>query len=80
MTLRERSLMSEPVHVYQNRKLGYKLEDMHYCGVCNGYYGVPHDDVHPKHEAWDWCACRKHVEARGEPREGPHGWIIGSER
>jgi hypothetical protein len=34
----------------------------HYCQVCHGWYGVPHDGIHPDHprglKTAQWCACR----------------------
>ena len=70
----------EMPHVYQNRKDWYDVDKMHFCPVCNGFYGVPHDGCA------EWrgcrgsqfqCACRKHTEMRGSKREGTHGWITG---
>lgn len=71
--------MREPPHVYQNRADGYDPFYMHYCAVCNGYYGVPHNSSCLKPTGCDFspldCACRKHQEQQGKPRQGSHGWI-----
>lgn len=36
----------------------------HYCAICEGWYGVPHDEIHNGPDAhptansrWDGCAC-----------------------
>ena len=79
--------MGEPVHVYQNRRPGLRIEDMHFCATCNGYYGVPHRECPSRlgcrHLAFGqlsaMCACRKHQEAAGLPREGSYGWIVGED-
>ena len=71
--------MSEAPHVYQNREDGYAFRDMHYCPICNGYYGVPHDQCGVKGGCpipQGSCACRNHTIMRGEPRQGWHGWIV----
>lgn len=49
-----------------------------YCEICDGYYGVPHDNIHtgPRpHPLRDWpasvCACRPCQEKSGRyPNEG----------
>lgn len=71
---------NERPHVYQNRADGHDVYFMHYCPVCNGYYGVPHNATCMKKggcDAWEPhnCACRKHREQYGHPREGYYGWI-----
>lgn len=76
--------MTERPHVYQNRADGYKLEDMYFCGTCNGYYGVSHDDVHTEDHNWRYqypgsvCCCRFHQDQRQLPRQGTHGWLLGA--
>lgn len=55
----------------------------HYCLVCDGYYGVPHDviDHHVNEFRRYGCACRPCQERSGTfPREGTFvpRWIMES--
>jgi len=70
---------NEPVHVYQNTSFPSHVSTMHFCPVCNGYYGVPHWGCASRggcENRAPLCACRRHRELEGKSRQGEFGWIV----
>ena len=71
-------MTAEMPHVYQNRTDTYPIAVMHFCPVCNGYYGVPHPRCMLRDGCKNGvanCACRYHRELAGKSRQGEFGWI-----
>ena len=71
-------MTTEMPHVYQNRTDTYPIRAMHFCPVCNGYYGVPHQECVSKggcKNRMGNCACRYHRELAGKSRQGECGWV-----